>query len=181
MKSETRLGLPRSQSNIRNGTESPVCMSGLEGKKKCIPQNIACEDFRHQVRRSYLCFLACGAGKRSVFSFTEPPPWHRGPVLPSPPTAPGLECERTCRGNKTRPSTLPCSAQGPGGRGPAGGLTVHVHHPRGGAVLRRGHLRATLLILALLLVLVFLEEKMEQKPSHPMKCVQEGARPWRVA
>lgn len=47
---------------------------------------------------------------------------------------------------------------------------MHVHHPRGGAVLRRGHLGATLLIFALFLVLVLLEEKMEQKPSHHMAC-----------
>lgn len=44
---------------------------------------------------------------------------------------------------------------------------MHVHHPRGGAVLRRGHLRAALLIFALLLVLVFLQEEVEQRPSHP--------------
>lgn len=60
-----------------------------------------------------------------------------------------------------------CSATA---QGLAGELTMHVHHPRGGAVLRRGHLGATLLIFALFLVLVLLEEKMEQKPSHHMAC-----------
>lgn len=47
---------------------------------------------------------------------------------------------------------------------------MHVHHPWGGAVLRRGHLRATLLIFAFFLVLVLLEEKMEQKLSHHIVC-----------
>lgn len=47
---------------------------------------------------------------------------------------------------------------------------MHVHHSRGGAVLRCGHLGATLLIFALFLVLVLLEEKTEQKPSHHLVC-----------
>jgi hypothetical protein len=52
---------------------------------------------------------------------------------------------------------------------------VHVHHPRRRAVLWSGHLRATLLVLAFLLVLVFLEEKWDRNPvrqSSKSSCVR---------
>ena len=48
---------------------------------------------------------------------------------------------------------------------------MHVHHSRGGAVLRGGHLRATLLIFALFLVLVFLEEKKGTETESLNLCV----------
>lgn len=61
-------------------------------------------------------------------------------------------------------------------QGLAGELTVHVHHSRGGAVLRRGHLGATLLIFALFLVLVLLEEKNgAETESPPCVCICEQA------
>lgn len=109
--------------------------------------------------------MACWAGKkRSFFSPAEPSPGHGG--------------LRSC------PALLPCAwnVNQPAGKTKhtehrRGQLTVHVHHPRGGAVLRRGHLRATLLIFAFFLGLVFLEETTEQKPSHYVVCVHMGARP----
>lgn len=44
-------------------------------------------------------------------------------------------------------------------------LTMHVHHPRGGAVLWSGELRAVLVILALLFVLVLLSRHVKPRQT----------------
>lgn len=72
---------------------------------------------------------------------------------------------KPARETKTQPRPRQGEAAG-------AGLTVHVHHPWGRAVLWSGHFRAALLVLALLLVLVFLEEKWDRNPvNHPSMCV----------